>query len=113
VTVLLDLFVVVTVLLGNHHGALLRRAEGKQNVPRAGVEQPNARADADRHAPVAWRIHLRDDRDAGAVIDRQVIRLHRAKRERAHERRRLGNEPPYGAVEMREPKQLERQFIAV
>ena len=107
------LLLVARLLLGDHHGALLGGAEREQDVARAGVEQADARAHADRDAPVARRVHLRDDRDAGAVVDRQMIGLHRAGRERAHERRRLGNEPPYGAVEMREPEQLESQLIAV
>ena len=104
---------VARVLLGDHHGALLGGAESEQDVAGASVEEANSRADSDRDAPITGRIHLGDDRDAGAVIDRQMICLHRADRERAHERRRLRNEPPYGTVEMREPEQLEGQLITV
>ena len=94
-------------------GALLGRAEREQHVAGAGVEEADSRADADREAPVARRVHLGDHGDAGAVVDRQMIGLHRADRERAHQRRRLRDEPADRPVEMREPEQLESQLIAV
>ena len=70
------LLLVARDLLGDHRGPFLGGAEGEQDMAGAGVEEANARANADGHAPVAGRVHLGDHRDVGAVVDRQMVRLH-------------------------------------
>ena len=102
-------FIAALEVLGDHHQPLLRRAEGEQHLPRAGLEQADMRAHADRDAPVARRFLLRDQHHRAAVEDDELVGLLRRLGEFAHHRRRVGRHPPHRRVEVGQPEQFQRQ----